>query len=102
VHLPRKADAGNGIGAFARRLNRFPDRQGCCAPPIPWVLFRPARMRTRERRVLFYTRGTDAPRFIQDQRTRPAGSHIDAQGSDKASSLLWDCLPDGEALAKPC
>src|SRR5271165_106185 len=99
VHLSRKADAHNLVRRCARGLNCFSDRNCRCPPPIRRVLLRPTGLWTRERRVLCCSGSNNAPHFIQNQRARSTGSHVNAKGSDKASRLLLDLLPVGTRLS---
>ncbi len=95
MHLPGKTDARDGVGGFSGRLNGFADSDGRGAPPVPGILFSPARMRAGEGRVLFGTGSNNAARFVKNEGARSTGSHINAKSSDKASRLLLDLLSAG-------
>ncbi len=76
VHLPRKADAGDGVPAQSRLIKRPAHRDPRGAPPVFGFLLRPPDFGRREGRVLRGSRPRNRPGFIQDQGPGPPGADI--------------------------
>ena len=91
VHLSGEPDTANFFSPN-RRFQYSPFyRDAAGAPPIARILFRPARMRRRERLMFFSARRDDGAGDVHQQRARAARANVNAEEVDVAlRSSRWN------------
>src|SRR5205807_722396 len=82
VHLTRESNAGNVIGTQIGGVKRLADGESTGAPPVARILLGPARLRTKERLVLFRSGSDDPSSLVHDECPRSAGAYVDTEIRD--------------------
>jgi hypothetical protein len=79
MHLPRKSNAGNVFRFCARLSKRLLDRRAASAPPIEWILLRPAVLRRSKRGVFVSAACRDMSSLVNQQRACTARPNVNSK-----------------------